>query len=241
MDGSFSARVKSAISDIVPKNGCCRKTDKMLTSAIANENYAEAAECADKFLCAECAATYLRRCFIAYGTVTDPGKSYHLELSFPDAEFRDRVAEVMRSLDLEPKFGTRRDRFTLYFKSSEAIGDFLARIGAVDAVFELLNLKLMKETTIGINRQNNFEAANLKKTVKANIAYKNAVQYLIESGNFDSLPEDIKETGRLRIENDTASLSELGSLHSPSISKSGVKHRLDRLAEIAESIKRRSK
>ena len=234
-------RVKRSVSEIVPRNGCCRKTDKMISHAIDALDFEEASLCADRFLCDECAAVFLRKLFVAFGTVTDPNKSYHLELSFPDEAFRDRVAAVMESLDLQPKYGTRRDRFTLYFKNSEAIGDFLARIGAQDAVFELLNLKLMKEATIGINRQNNFEAANMKKTVRANIVYINAVQYLIESGNFDSLPDDLRETGRLRIENDTASMAELGRLHSPSISKSGVKHRLDRLASIATGIKNRNK
>ena len=240
-DDSFSSHVKQSISNIIPRNGCCRKTDQMISRAAADGDFEAASECADRFRCAECADVFLRRLFVEYGTVTDPNKSYHLELSFPDESFRNKVASVMETLDLAPKFGTRRDRFTLYFKSSEAISDFLAHIGAQDAVYELINLKLMKEATIGINRQNNFEAANMKKTVKANIAYINAVNYLIESGNFDSLPSDLRETGKLRIDNDTASMSELGRLHSPTISKSGVKHRLDRLASIAESIKNRNK
>ncbi len=240
-EDSFSSRVKQSASGIVPRNGCCRKTDKMICQAIDAGDFEAASECADRFLCAECADVFLRRLFIAFGTVTDPNKSYHLELSFADEAFRNRVAEVMNAIDLSPKRGTRRDRFTLYFKSSEAIGDFLAHIGAQDAVFELINLKLMKEATIGINRQNNFEAANMKKTVKANIAYINAVKYLIDSGNFDSLPDDLRMTGRLRVDNDTASMSELGRLHSPTISKSGVKHRLDRLASIAEGISKRNK
>ncbi len=240
-EDSFSSRVKKSISEIVPRNGCCRKTEQMIRKALDAYDLDAASECADRFRCKECADAFLRRLFIAFGTVTDPNKSYHLELSFTNEAFREKVAEVMRGIDLSPKFGTRRDRFTLYFKSSEAIGDFLAHIGAQDAVFELINLKLIKEATIGINRQNNFEAANMKKTVRANIAYINAVKYLIESGNFDSLPDDLRMTGRLRIDNDTASMSELGRLHSPTISKSGVKHRLDRLASIAESIKKRNK
>lgn len=235
---SFCAGVKSAVKEIVPKKGCCRKTAEMLTRALDYPtDYRKAAECADKFLCPECASVYLRICFILFGTVTDPHKSYHLELSFPDEPFRDKVGEVIASDGLEPKYGTRRDRFTLYFKSSEQILDFLGLIGAADAVYDITNLKLLKEATIGINRQNNFETANMQKTVNANIGYISAVKYLIDSGNFDSLPDDLRETASLRIENDTASMAELGRLHSPSISKSGVKHRLDKLVQISENIK----
>lgn len=239
---TFSSRVKSALREIQPKRGCCRKTDAMLADALTYPSDAnKAISCADRFLCPECAVVYMRRCFIELGTVTDPNKSYHLEMSFIDEILRDKACEVLEELDFLPKKGTRRDRFTLYFKNSEAISDFLACIGASDAVFEMINLKLMKEATIGINRQNNFETANLKKTVKANVVYIQAVKYLIESGNFDNLPDDVRETARLRIDNDTASMAELGRLHSPSISKSGVKHRLDRLARIADDIKKRNK
>lgn len=240
-DGSFCKKVKDSLSEIEPKKGCCKKTYKLTDEALSGfSDFSQTAAVADKLLCDECAAVYLRYLFIRFGTVTDPNKSYHLELSFPDEALRNKVSDVIKSTGLQPKSGMRRDRFILYFKSSEAISDFLAKIGALDAVFEILNLKLMKEATISINRQNNFEAANIQKTVNANINYINSINFLIESGNFDSLPDDLRETGKLRIENDTASLAELGRLHSPSISKSGVKHRLDRLSEISEKIKNRN-
>ncbi len=235
---SFCAKVKEAVIPVPPKRGCCRKTAEMLLNALTYpEDYSKAAVCADKFLCKDCPAAFLRVCFVKFGTATDPHKSYHLEMSFPDEAFRNRVADVLSSQGLTPKIGMRRDRYILYYKSSEMIEDFFALIGAADAVYEMANLKLIKETTISINRQTNFETANIKKTVEANRGYIAAVDHLMKSGNFDSLPDDLRETAKLRIENDTASMSELGRLHSPSISKSGVKHRLDKLVTISEIIK----
>lgn len=237
---SYCSGIKSALVSLPIKNGCCRKTDSVLVSAFFSPfDFSKAEECARRFKCESCSHIFLRRCFLSFGTVTDPSKSYHLELSFPDSSFRDLVYGIVLDHGIIPKKGIRRDRFTLYFKNSEAIEDFLALIGATDAVYDLINLKLVKEATIGINRQNNFEAANLKKTVKANVAYISDVNYLIESGNFDSLPPDLHETAKLRIENDTASMAELGRLHSPSITKSGVKHRLDRISEITQIIKKK--
>ena len=237
---SYCSRIKSSLISVQNKNGCCRKTDSALVSAFSKPyDFSLAEMCAEKFKCDGCAHVFLRRCFISFGTVTEPSKSYHLELSFPDSSFRDLVFDIVLKCGIVPKRGTRRDRYTIYLKSSEAIADFLAVIGATEAVYDLINLKLVKEATIGINRQNNFEAANLKKTVKANVAYINDVNYLIESGNFDSLPPDLYETAKLRVENDTASMAELGRLHSPSITKSGVKHRLDRISEITELIKKK--
>lgn len=242
VEDSFCQKAKAALREISPRRGCCRKTDKLISAALeGNADYKAALSCADRFLCDECRDVYLRRLFIKFGTVTDPAKSYHLEMSFPNEALRDKTADLLDSMNLAVKRGRRRDNFTVYFKNSETISDFLASVGASDAVFYMINLKLMKEATISINRQNNFETANMQKTVSANIAYISAVNYLIESGNFDSLPEDIKQTARLRVENDTSSMAELGRMHSPSISKSGVKHRLDKLVEIADDIKSRNK
>ncbi len=238
---SFSSQVKNALACVPGKNGCCRKTDDMLKSALAYPaDYNKAVECADRFRCEFCASAYLRRCFIEFGTMSDPEKSYHLEISFPDEKLRDKAREVFEKCSFEPKAGKRRDRFILYFKNSEEIADFLGFAGASDAMYKMINLKLRREVSISVNRQNNFITANLKKVVKAKVAYINAIQYLINSGNYDSLPEDLHETARLSIENDTASMSELGRLHLPPISKSGVKHRLDKIVDISNSVKERN-
>ncbi|MBQ7714560.1 MAG: DNA-binding protein WhiA [Clostridia bacterium] len=235
---SYSSRIKRVLSEFTPKNGCCRKTQSMLSEALDYpEDFGKAVKCAGKFLCRDCAAAFIRECFIRYGTVTDPEKSYHLEIDFPDEGLRDCAVALLADAGFEAKSGIRKSRYTLYIKNSETLCDLLAFIGAVNASFDFINLKLMKEEAMAINRQTNFETANLQKTVNANRTYISAINFLIESGNFDTLPEDLVETGKLRLEYDTASMSYLGSCHSPTISKSGVKHRLDRLLQISNEIK----
>ena len=51
------------------------------------------------------------------------------------------------------------------------------------------------------------------------------------------LPADLRETAGLRLENTQASMADLGLLHNPPISKSGVKHRLDKIVDFYEDIK----
>ena len=55
---------------------------------------------------------------------------------------------------------------------------------------------------------------------------------LSENGMLIRLPEELRETAKLRMENDEATLSELASMHSVPMTKSGVKHRLDKIAAI---------
>ena len=87
-----------------------------------------------------------------------------------------------------------------------------------------------------INRRVNFESANLQKSVKAASKHVRAINLLKEAGKWETLPDSLKEIGELRINNQGASLKELGELMNPRIGKSGVNHRLNRLLEAAEEI-----
>lgn len=49
----------------------------------------------------------------------------------------------------------------------------------------------------------------------------------------DTLPEYLKETAFIRLENPDLDLKELGKLMNPPISKAGAAHRLKKIIEIA--------
>ena len=104
-----------------------------------------------------------------------------------------------------------------YIKESSTLEDFLVFIGASGAAFELMNSKIVHEFRNSVNRQVNCDTANIGKQLKAVRKYVDAVQFLIDSGNFEKLPEELKETAKLRIENDQLSIAELGKLTKPPI------------------------
>lgn len=229
---SFSCKTKTILEEITPKKSCCKRTVKELTSALLPPaDYTAAEKVGRRALCGECTASFLRIIFIEYGTVTDPEKGYHLEMSFEDESFRDYIGEMLAEKGIKPKKSMRRRKYTLYYKNSNAIEDFFALIGASGVAFDMINLKLVKEMRSNINRVNNFDTANMQKSVNANAVYLNAARYLEASGLLNSLPEELRETARLRIENDSLSMTQLAALHSKSITKSGVKHRLDKILD----------
>ena len=82
----------------------------------------------------------------------------------------------------------------------------------------------------------NCEAANMQKMVDASVEQVRAINKLMESGRFDSLPENLKEVARIRLEYRDYSLKELGEMLDPPLGKSGVNHRLRKLQELAEKI-----
>ena len=51
------------------------------------------------------------------------------------------------------------------------------------------------------------------------------------------MPEALQKIARLRLEHREASLNELGKLLDEPISRSGVNHRLNRIVQIADSLK----
>lgn len=238
---SFSRKAKDALSEITPKKGCCKSTEKLLRDAIQDPfDCVKAKKAGERALCDECVATFLRILFIEFGTVSDPAKSYHLELSFPDEAFRDYVCGVLSERGLDAKRGIRRNRFTFYYKNSGAIEDFIAFIGGAGIAFDMINLKLVKEMRSNINRQNNFDTANMKKAVKANTVYLCAIRYIKDKGLLGSMPEELRETAVLRLENDSLSMSQLAMLHRESLTKSGVKHRLDKILEFYNKAKEKA-
>lgn len=233
---SFSEKTKKLLSEYKPKKGCCRKTEEMLERALSDPaDYQTAVEAGEKMICNECRGAYLRVVFCIYGTVSDPEKSFHLEMLFPDFDFRDYVFSVALKSGIEFKKRVNKNRYSIYLKDSGTIEDFFATIGLPSVAFEMINMKMMREMSRDINRKTNFETANLQKTVSANVQYIKAIEYIQENGLFERLPEDLKETANLRREYDTASLSELGDMHSPAISKSGIKHRLDKILVFAKN------
>ena len=104
-----------------------------------------------------------------------------------------------------------------------------------------MNIKIYKEFRSNINRVVNCEAANIGKTVTAATKQIEDIKYIIAHDGYDKLPSELKELVSLRMENPDISLSELGKLLEPQISRSGVNHRLERLKRIAEEMRESGK
>ena len=214
---------------------CCRHTDEDFSLIDFEADSAEQLTFFwSKCRCDGCRAVFLRRLFFVCGSVTDPDKAYHLDFSFRSPEMREACARILEEAGFEFHRTKRRNRFVLYVKNSSAIEDFLVIIGASGAAFELMNQKIVRDVNNMANRQVNCDTANIEKQLASAKRYTDAVAYLIEGGHLDELSDELRETARLRIENAQASLADLGEMHNPPVSKSGVRHRLDRILAAAD-------
>lgn len=179
--------------------------------------------------CSGCQTAFLRGVFLTAGTVTDPAKGYHLEMSFLSEQVCERVFGMLMESGLEPKRMVRKTENVLYYKDSESIENFLAYIGATNAAFSIMNKKIERGLRSDANRIANGEYANIGKTIAAAKDQIDAIKNLKASGQIDLLPDELKITAELRIEYPDASLIRLAELHDPPITKSGVNHRLKKI------------
>lgn len=179
----------------------------------------------------------LRQIFLSNASLTNPQKEYHLEFVFSKAEDGREVEEILRHYSLHPKQGKRGKNHMVYLKDASEIADVLKLLGAVDALMELENARILKEVSENVNRRVNFEAANINRTVKASLKQQEEIQYIEEVLGLDRLEKALKEVAKRRLQYPDASLEELAQGLEPPIGKSGVNHRLRKLARIAKELR----
>ena len=179
----------------------------------------------------------LRQIFLSNASLTNPQKEYHFEFVFSKAEDGREVEEILRHYSLHPKQGKRGKNHMVYLKDASEIADVLKLLGAVDALMELENARILKEVSENVNRRVNFEAANINRTVKASLKQQEEIQYIEEVLGLDRLEKALKEVAKRRLQYPDASLEELAQGLEPPIGKSGVNHRLRKLARIAKELR----
>lgn len=181
-----------------------------------------------------CRRAFFRGAFLGGGTVIDPGKNYNLEFITPYLGLSRDLLGLLAECGFDFKPVMRKSKYVLYIKNSEMISDFLAYMEAYKAQMALLNVKIEKEIHNDFNRSINIETANLEKTIEASVRQVRAIEKLKSSGELEKLDDDLRELALLRLANKELSLSELGAMMKPPMSKSGVNRRMKRLIETAE-------
>lgn len=179
----------------------------------------------------------IREAFIKSGSMNDPNKKYHLEITFKTKKKAEEMQQLLNNFNIHAKVIKREKEYMLYLKDGEEISQFLALIGANSSVIKFEEVRVIKETRNEINRIVNCETANLNKTINAAVKQIEDIKLIKRKHKFSALPESLQEIAELRIQNPDVSLVELGKLLKEPIGKSGVNHRFKKLSQIAEELK----
>lgn len=182
-----------------------------------------------------CRTAFLRGAMLAGGSVSDPAKSYHLEINTTHS-FVAREARALISEDLGfyPKTAVRGGGHLLYLKQSDQISDLLTYLGAPVAAMGIMEAKLEKELNNKVNRRCNCDDGNTSKVVEAAQEQLSAIRVLKEQAILERLPQKLQQAALAREQNPEASLTELAALMDPPISKPAMNHRLKKLVGTAK-------
>lgn len=187
-----------------------------------------------------CKRAFIRGAFMASGSMTDPNKAYHFEIVCRTPEQAARLQELMREFETDPKIIERKNYYVVYLKEGSQIVDMLNVMEAYVSLMNLENVRILKEMRNSVNRQVNCETANISKTVNAAVKQITDIELIRDTDGLDSLPFPLREMAMIRLEHPEAPLKDLGKYMDPPVGKSGINHRLRKLAAIADSIRERT-
>lgn len=186
-----------------------------------------------------CRRAFIRGAFLAGGSISDPNKSYHFEIVCRTLAQARQLQEVINSFEeMEAKIVMRKKYQVVYLKEGAQIVDILNIMEAHVALMNLENVRILKEMRNSVNRRVNCETANISKTVNAAVQQVADIEFIRDTAGLDSLPDNLQEMALLRLEYPDAPLKELGTYLNPPVGKSGVNHRLRKLGEIAEELRK---
>ena len=183
-----------------------------------------------------CKRAFIRGAFFAAGSISNPNKSYHFEIVCRTMEQAVQLQELVGYFEAEGKIVQRKERYVLYIKEGSQIVDMLNVMEAYVSLMKLENVRILKEMRNSVNRKVNCETANINKTVNAAVKQLEDIKKIQKYIGFDQLPKPLAEVARVRLDYPEETLKELGTYLDPPVGKSGVNHRLHKLAAIAEDI-----
>lgn len=193
-------------------------------AATADFDWATAAE--------HCRTAWLRGRFLARGSLSLAGGRTHLEFVVP-ADEAATLARRFGEVGLPASWRVRRGRGVVTWKSAEAVGTFLRRIGAAGALLELEARQVSRALRGELNRVLNAESANLQRAVAAAGRQLDAIAQLDADGRLQDQPYVVRLVVEARRETPEATLTELAErleLH-----RSAVQRALERIERLAEA------
>lgn len=185
---------------------------------------------------------YLAGVFLASGSVNNPDTSnYHLEMSVNEDDYAHFISDLMNQYELNAKVIKRRNKYVIYLKSAEKIGDFLRAIGASQSVMEFEMTRIDRSMANTVNRWNNCDIANEVKAMSASTAQIEDIAYVIDKAGIEILDDKTRQVALLRLENPELTLNELAEVYlettGKTISKSGLHHRFQKIKEEAQKLR----
>ena len=123
----------------------------------------------------------------------------------------------------------------LNLRRQEDIVTFMANIGLSSTALKLEDRAILNEIKNNANRLNNFESANIKRSVKSAAEQLENAKYIINSGLINNLPDNMQEFIKLRIEYPDLNLKDLGEKFKTPLKNYAVKYLYSKIKKLIRS------
>lgn len=163
---------------------------------------------------------------------------YHLEFVFSNHSLAGDFSHILSQYDIYTRSMSRRKFSVIYLKEAELVSDTLALVGANNAVLTLQNEFAVREVRNNLNRQLNCMSNNMGKMVNASLNQIEAIEYISDTVGLSVLPDTLYELSLLRLANPEETLEALAKLMDPPLTKSGVNHRLRKIVNFADKLRK---
>jgi len=185
--------------------------------------------------------SYIKGLFLAKGSINDPQTSrYHMEILVDDEEYANFVNELLNKYTLNSKILKRENKYMIYIKEAEKIGDFLRLIGTTKALLYYEDIRIYRDHINMTNRLNNCEQANVDRIIQTADSQIKDIE-LIKKYGIELLSEKEQVVAEYRLKYKDASLQELSEIISletdQKITKPGLHHRFDKIKKLAQRIR----
>ena len=184
---------------------------------------------------------YLRGVFLMTGSINDPKTSrYHLEFVVDNKKYAEFISKLLNTYHLNSKVLKRENKYMVYVKEAERIGDFLRIIKASNAILYFEDIRIYRDHKNMTNRLNNCEQANIDRIIETSNEQIKDIELIMEAG-LDLLNEKEQIVATYRLKYRDASLSELSEIIThetgKEITKSGLYHRFKKIKVLADRMK----
>ena len=169
------------------------------------------------------------------GSLYEPRQGYYIALRVPAGrKCGSSIESALRSVSVTPKVRINRGRTEYMIRDIEGVVTILSKMGLVRTSLLLEDTAVIRSMRGIANKIVNCDAANIASTLAAARSQIALVDAIDENSLWHELPSHLAELARVRRENPSASLREMGQILSKPVSKSTVEYRWKKLVAVID-------
>ena len=178
---------------------------------------------------------YLRGAFLGGGSLSV--SAWHLEIGVTNAAYARSLRTLVSDYGLNTHIFERKGKYIVYLKKRENICDFLALIGATKVMLDLTQKLAENKTRRDSFARTNLELSNMQRTIDVGVVQAENIRLIESCMGLSKLGDKLYEVAKLRLADESLSYDDIAARLS--ISKGSVRYRFSKIAELAETLRKK--